>query len=329
MDRLLRADALLSEHFGVPVEVADTNVVTAGARRLNVVLDAAVDGMPSRFVLTVLPEGEELINPLTAEAATIRLAEAAGVRVAHVELASDDATTLGGPFMLSSFVAGETVPRRVLRLVESRGHGEVVVEQLGASLAALHAVPVERAPSGLRRVEDADPVEAAIVGIRTALDELPVRRPALELGLCWLERHRPAPPERTVIVHGDARTGNVVVGDLGLAAILDWEVATAGGDPMQDLAWTSVRMWRFRNDAHEIGGLADRAALVRGYESAGGTHDGARFEWWKVEETLRWAIGLAKQAEAFLDGRVQNIVMAASGRRVSELEWDLLMLIRP
>ena len=26
---------------------------------------------------------------------------------------------------------------------------------------------------------------------------------------------------------------------------------------------------------------------------------------------------------------VSSIVMAASGRRVSELEWDLLMLIRP
>jgi hypothetical protein len=31
----------------------------------------------------------------------------------------------------------------------------------------------------------------------------------------------------------------------------------------------------------------------------------------------------------FLEGRVPSIVMAASGRRVPELEWDLLMLIRP
>ena len=44
---------------------------------------------------------------------------------------------------------------------------------------------------------------------------------------------------------------------------------------------------------------------------------------------MRWAVGLAAQAMAFLDGRVPNIVMAASGRRVPELEWDLLMLIRP
>ena len=66
-----------------------------------------------------------------------------------------------------------------------------------------------------------------------------------------------------------------------------------------------------------------------GYEAAGGTFDAARFHWWKVEGTLRWAVGLAGQTMGFLEGRVPSIVMAASGRRVPELEWDLLMLIRP
>ena len=39
-------------------------------------------------------------------------------------------------------------------------------------------------------------------------------------------------------------------------------------------------------------------------------------------------LGLAGQAAAHLDGSVPSIVMAASGRRVAELEYDLLMLIR-
>ena len=111
--------------------------------------------------------------------------------------------------------------------------------------------------------------------------------------------------------------------------MLDWEGALASGDPMQDLAWPALRMWRFRNETAEIGGFAGRAPFVAGYEAAGGTFDEDRFEWWKVEGTLRWAVGLAGQTMAFLDGRVPSIVMAASGRRVSELEWDLLMLIRP
>jgi len=320
---------LLGEHYGADVEVTGASVVTAGARRVNAVFEASIDGGARELVLTLVPAGEEILNPISAEAAVIELAERAGVRVPHVELASDDPAALGGPFMITSFVAGETVPRRVLRLVAERGHGATVVEQLGESLARLHAIPMEDAPAGVRRVELADPAEASLIALREKLDELPASRPVLELGMRWLARHRPPVPDRTSIVHVDARNGNIVVDDDGLAAILDWEIATAGGDPMQDLAWTAVRMWRFRNDELEIGGMAGRDSLIAGYARAGGVYDADRFEWWKVAETLRWAVGLATQAEAFLDGRVPNIVMAASGRRVSELEWDLLMLITP
>jgi aminoglycoside phosphotransferase (APT) family kinase protein len=173
------------------------------------------------------------------------------------------------------------------------------------------------------------PGEAALQALTAAVSTLPQARPVLHLGLRWLERQLPPPPPRLSIVHTDVRTGNLIVGPDGLRAVLDWEGALAAGDPMQDLAWPALRMWRFGNDDAEIGGLAGRSAYIAGYESAGGAFDHDRFRWWKVEGTLRWAVGLANQALAFLDGRVPNIVMAASGRRVSELEWDLLMLIRP
>jgi aminoglycoside phosphotransferase (APT) family kinase protein len=172
------------------------------------------------------------------------------------------------------------------------------------------------------------PAEAALLAATTVLEELPRPRPALRLGLRWLERHLPPPPPRRTIVHSDVRNGNLIVGEDGLRAVLDWEGTFASGDPMQDLAWPALRMWRFREDDREIGGFAGRAPFVAGYEAAGGTFDEQRFEWWKVQGTLHWALGLAAQTMAFLDGRVPNIVMAASGRRVPELEWDLLMLIR-
>lgn len=321
--------AVLTAHWSTPVTVREARVVTAGARRLNAVFVAEHDGKSRRLVLTLLPAGAEVHNALSAEAAIVALAGERGVRVPSVELASDDASLLGGPFMITSFVAGETVPRRVLRLVGERGHGDRVVEQIGASLAALHAIPLGDAPAGLQRADLDDPIEEGITSLTARLDELPVRRPVLELGLRWMAEHRPPSPERATIVHGDVRNGNIVVDDDGLAAILDWEIASVGGDPMHDLAWTAARMWRARNDAVEIGGMAGRDALIRGYESAGGTYDAARFEWWKVARAVWWALGLAHQAEAFLDGSVPSIVMAASGRRVSELEWDLLMLIRP
>ena len=44
--------------------------------------------------------------------------------------------------------------------------------------------------------------------------------------------------------------------------------------------------------------------------------------------TLRWGLGLAKQSHQHLRGEYVTIVMAASGRRVAELEYDTLMCLR-
>ncbi|MDQ3468466.1 MAG: phosphotransferase family protein [Actinomycetota bacterium] len=319
----------LGEAWGADVTVSGLSSTTAGARRQNIVFTAAVDGEQRRLVATIVPAGETLINSIAAEAGVRAVAETAGVVVPHVHLARDEGGAVGGPFMVSDFVPGETVPRRVLRLVAERGIGDLVASQLGESLARLHGIEPVCVGVPLRTLETPGPApEAALAGLAGAVDELPQARPAMALGLRWLERHLPPAPPRPTIVHTDVRNGNVIVGDDGLRAVLDWEGALAAGDPMQDVAWPALRMWRFREDAAEIGGFAGRAPYIAGYEAAGGAFDEERFEWWKVEGTLRWAVGLAAQAMAFLDGRVPNIVMAASGRRVSELEWDLLMLIR-
>ncbi|MBW8078941.1 MAG: phosphotransferase, partial [Gallionella sp.] len=174
------------------------------------------------------------------------------------------------------------------------------------------------------------PAEAALDDLDTAMAALGIAdRPALALGIKWLERHLPGIPGSSSILHTDVRNGNLIVGPEGLRAILDWEGARRRGDPMEDLAWPSLRMWRFRADELEIGGFSHRDPFIDAYNQAGGDFDVERFEWWKVLGTLRWAIGLYGQAAAHLNGTFPSIVMAASGRRVPEMEWDLLMLIRP
>ena len=49
--------------------------------------------------------------------------------------------------------------------------------------------------------------------------------------------------------------------------------------------------------------------------------------WWTVARTLWWGLGLARQAQVFMNGDANSIVLAASGRRVVELEYDLLRLM--
>lgn len=309
------------------VAVSDLSPSTAGARRTNIAFTAG----GRRYVATIVPAGigGELGElPIGVEAAVRDLAERSGVPVPHVVLATDDPSFVGAPLMISAFTEGETVPRRLLRLVEQHGMGAELGRQLGTALARLHAIDPVDAPEALPR-SSGHPAAEALANLADGALALPRRRPVIDHGLGWLEQRLPRPPARPAIVHRDVRNGNLIVGPDGLRAVLDWELALAGGDPMEDLAWAAVRMWRFGNDALEIGGFCDRADLIAGYVAAGGSFDTERFEWWKVARTLWWALGLTNQALGYLAGDTPSVVMAASGRRVSELEWDLLMLTRP
>jgi aminoglycoside phosphotransferase (APT) family kinase protein len=294
-----------------------------------VLFDAEAGDRTLRLVATILPTAAIELNPIAAEAAVRNLAEAHGVPVPHVHAVCTDPAFAGGPFFVSDRADGESVPRRVLRLVHGEGIGEPVAGQVGEALGRLHAIDPELAPGDLLDDRSGNPAEVALAGADQMVAALPLPRPALALGIRWLERHLPLAPPRRTIVHTDVRNGNVLVSARGLEAVLDWEGAVRHGDPMQDLAWPALRMWRFKEDAREIGGFAGREPFVAGYERGGGTFDEERFRWWKVLGTLRWALGLASQSAAHLDGRFRSIVMAASGRRVPELEWDLLMLVRP
>jgi aminoglycoside phosphotransferase (APT) family kinase protein len=321
--------AFLAETFDRPVTVSNLAQSSAGARRANVLFDAHDGERVLHLVATVLPTTEIEINPIGAEAAVRTVAERHGVPVPHIHAVCTDPSYVGGPFFVSDRVDGESVPRRVLRLVHQEGIGERVARQLGEALGRLHAIDPTLAPVELAGDNGANPAEIALTEADAGVGQLLPNRPVFALGLRWLERRLPPVPERHTIVHTDARNGNLIVGTDGLRAVLDWEGTKRSGDPMQDVAWPALRMWRFREDDREIGGFAGREPFVAGYEDAGGRFDAERFRWWKVLGTLRWGLGLASQADAHLDGRFPSVVMAASGRRVPELEWDLLMLVRP
>jgi aminoglycoside phosphotransferase (APT) family kinase protein len=319
----------LGERWGTTVTVAGLDQSSAGARRTNIGFDATADGVTRRLAATILPTADIQLIDLGAEAEVRTLAQANGVITPFIHGACLDPSVIGGPFFVSDFVTGESVPRRVLRLVEQAGNGAHIAAQIADALARLHAIDPALAPAGLPRPADGvGPIAAALGGVRDSIGLLLQPEPALLYGLRWLEANRPDEPARRTIVHSDVRTGNVIVGPDGLRAILDWETAKVG-DPMEDLAWPCLRMWRFRNDHLLVGGISGIEPYRDAYLAAGGAWDQDRFEWWRVLGTLRWGLGLANQAAQHLDGRFRTIVMAASGRRVSELAWDLLCLITP
>ena len=320
--------AFLSVDLGTPVTVSNLVPVSAGARRRNVVFDADTGSTVLHLVATIVPEAIALV-PISTEADVRELARANGVPVPAVVATCTETEFVGSPFLLSDRVDGETVPRKVLRLVEQNGVGELVATQLGDAMAALHGIDPALAPDTLPGNAGGDPARTLLAELTTAVAHLLPDRRVFAFALDWLARNHPAPPAQPAIVHTDIRNGNIIVGSDGLRAVLDWEGAQRFGDPMRDAAWSALRMWRFRQDDREIGGFAGRDVFAAAYERRGGTFDADRFHWWKVLGTLWWGVGLASQAAAHLDGSFRNVVMAASGRRIHEIEWDLLMLVRP
>jgi aminoglycoside phosphotransferase (APT) family kinase protein len=128
-------------------------------------------------------------------------------------------------------------------------------------------------------------------------------------------------------VHGDFRNGNFVIGPDGIRAVLDWELAHLG-DPIEDLGWLCVKSWRFGNADLIAGGFGSLDELIAAYADASGTaitEDVVRF--WVVLGTVKWGVICVGQAFTHLIGAVRSVELAALGRRVAEMEWDLLDLL--
>ena len=290
--------------------------LSGGASRETWRFDAVhAGGRRDPLVLRRDPPGRP--GSLDIEARALAAAFAAGLPVPEVVAGPDTASGL-----VMRRVEGETIARRILRDDTYAAARSRLAEQCGRFLAGLHAIDLDDA--GLADLGRPDPLGLC----RENLELAGEASPTFELAFRWLEARRPPPPPRDVVVHGDFRLGNLIVGPEGLRAVLDWELVHAG-DPVEDLGWLCVKAWRFGAEL-PVGGFGTREALLRAYREAGGAAvDPAALQWWEVLNTLKWGIGCMGQAAAHLRGAARSVELAAIGRRVCEQEWDLLLLLAP
>lgn len=309
------------------VEIVDMAMLSGGAIQENVGLAVTIEGGvmtgTADLVLRTSPR-HTVADSLTRgqEFAVLRQAFKAGVTVPEPLWWCADPTVIGQDFYIMRRVAG-TAAGHVLVRGASRS---ALARRLGAELACLHRVVPPVADLEFLEYPAPSPALHAIAAYRGYLDRLPDPYPALEYGLRALELRAP-PQDILVLCHRDFRTGNYMVEGDRVTGVLDWEFA-GWGDPMEDIGWFCARCWRFGRLDREAGGIADRKSFYEGYEEESGRSvDPDRVAYWEAMAYARWALIALLQGQRHLSGAEPSLTLALTGRKVPEMEFDLLLAI--
>lgn len=122
--------------------------------------------------------------------------------------------------------------------------------------------------------------------------------------MCWLEDNAPS-TERVTLVHGAYRTGNLLIDNDKISAVLDWELQVLG-DPMYDIAYVLSDL--NREGTLLLSNLVDRGEFFERYETQTG---------WTIDENV------CRYYDALYAMRSVAFWMSASGLYTSGRSSDL------
>lgn len=281
------------------------------------------------LILRRMPEGlsgdeaaiESASLSLEGQADVIERAGECGVMVPAVRARLGPGDGLGEGFIMAC-APGEALPQVLLRDPAYTPALKDLPRQWAEQLAAIHALPLDRLPSELGCRSPA----AMLQELERRWRALGGNSPVYALAFGWLERALPDPFEPR-LCHGDFRMGNLLVTPEGLSAVLDWELAHLG-DPVQDLAFGCIPSWRFGRYDKVLGGFAQPEDMLAHYEALSDTQvDPARFRFWLVYSCLWWGVCCLIMADIWRRSAGDGPERLVIGRRVSEVEIDLLLML--
>ena len=299
---------------GVDAAVENMTRLSGGANMESSSFDHAGSG----YVLRRAPSADFMAGRVyghDVEAAVVRAAFSAGVKAPEVivELMPDD--KIGTGYVMRRIEA-EVDPAKILGSPPPS-----LLNDFAREAARIHAIPLDTIPAL------PNPVPAELLkDMRARFAEYGGDRPVFALAFRWLQDRLPGPVP-PVLLHGDFRMGNIMVDADGLAAVLDWELAHLG-DRHQDLAFGCINSWRFGHIDRPAFGVGQLDEFLAAYSRESGVVvEPGRFRWWLVYSTLWWGLCCLQMAEIWRSGADASLERAVIGRRASEAEVDLLMLL--
>ncbi len=235
----------------------------------------------------------------------------------------DDADILGSPFLVMEKVPG-TCPspwgrdgRAFYQAAADRG---VLPDSFTDTLVQLHTLDWRAAGLEFLGVPDAgdDFARREIAKWRALIDASAHDvDPVLVDLLCWLDANAPA-TERLALVHGAYRTGNLLIDNDRVSAVLDWETQVIG-DPMYDVAYVLSDLNREGTDL--LSNLVERDAFVRRYEAGTGIQidlDVCRY--YQLLYGMRSAAFWMSASGLYATGRNRDL-------RLARTEWSIPVVL--
>lgn len=263
------------------------------------------------------------LSDLEVQHRVLRCLENTAVPTPRSYVYEADPAVLGAPFLVMEKVPG-TCPspwgRDGRQFYEQAAQRGVLPDSFTDTLVALHTVDWQAAGLGFLGVPAAgdDFARREIAKWRTLIEACEIEPdPVLVDLLCWLEANAPS-TERLVLVHGAYRTGNLLIHEDRVSAVLDWETQVIG-DPMYDVAYVLSDL--NREGTELLSNLVDRDAFYRRYEAGTGIEiDDERCRYYQLLYAMRSVAFWMSASDLYATGRNPDL-------RLARTEWSIPVVL--
>jgi aminoglycoside phosphotransferase (APT) family kinase protein len=227
---------------------------------------------------------------------------------------------MGTPFLIMEKVEGSCPSawshegRRFYEEAAARG---TLPDSFTDALTCLHTLDWRAAGLDFLGVPAAGTNQFALGEIRKWRDLIDATghgpEPVLTDLIHWLEANAPK-TERLTLVHGAYRTGNLLIHDDRISAVLDWELETIG-DPMYDVAYVLTDL--NREGENLLSNLVPRDQFFWRYEAATGIEiDEDACRYYELLYAMRTAAFWMSASGLYADGRSDDL-------RLARTAWSL------
>ena len=314
-----RIAAYLGEQFGAAVVLHDVQRIAVGWSHETWLFDAewTAGATSNRQGLCLRRDpGNALLREMSdlgTQFRVLRALESTEVPAPKGFFYEADPAVLGAPFLVMEKVPGVCPSpwgrdgQAFYRDAAARG---VLPDSFTDALVAIHTVDWKAAGLDVLGVPEPGTgfARREIAKWRALIDQTGVEPdPILTDVICWLEANVPA-TDQLVLVHGAYRTGNVLIDDDRVSAVLDWETEVIG-DPMYDVAYVLSEL--NREDTDLLSNLVGRDEFRRRYEAGTGIEiDDARCDYSQLLYAMRSAAFWMSASGLYASGANDDLRLA-------------------